>query len=1132
MISIKKTQFTLLFLIASLGFFYVNAQENRTTKTIVADVLAQLPANKTDAYHQQFELLTNTGEQGILMLVDMLGATGKKNNETVEYAISGWTNFVANDSIKRDIAANSYAKALQLPLDNTIKQFLIRQIELIGNENNVAILSTFLTDNELIFPSAQALANLKNKKAKEALINGLKNAKNDTQRIILVNAIEQTNCKHSEPALIEVFNKTTSHKLQNSIYGALGKIGSINSLSILKNGMIASDYSTHKSSATVSYLSLLKKLNKSNPELVKNEAEQILAFATKNKKQNLRIEATNLLMKNSTVDKNKLLATILTDKEVKYVASGLSTYSNFADKKGKDLVIKVAKKSKSELLKSSMLNWLGEMRVENSTPLLLKTLKDDNLQVQKVAIKALANTNPEQALLPLIDLLKSENPTTVANAYQNIASLNTNLYDAIKANYTTFSNEGKLAALDLIGERKIGALYNLVLNEMNNANGEKVKEKAAKTLKLVATSSNLSELFTMLENDNIEHKSDIQAAVNNILAIETTEKQLETIKKQMEKSEKPFVYFSSLANTNSKEALQILTEAYKTNPKYAFEALTEMNIFEAIYPLLDIVRNNDNKNEITKGVDALIRLISKSTQTGAVKANYLQEIFPFTTDLKQKRSILSNLGNTDAFQSLLFVEKHLDDKNLNQVACQSGMRIALNNPQFSGEITTRILEKISKTMNHADAEYHRQSIQKFLSENPTSGGLLPLFNGEDLKGWKGLVKNPIARSKMTKDELEKEQIKADEAAQKSWIVKDGVLLFTGKGDNLCTVKQYGDFEMIVDWKLLPGPEPDAGIYLRGSPQVQIWDTARVNVGAQVGSGGLYNNKIHTSIPTKLADQKVGEWNSFHIKMIGDRVTVFLNGELVTDNVILENYWDRNQPIFSTEQIELQAHGSKVEYRNIYLKEIERPEPFALSNQEIKEGFKILFDGTNMHEWAGNITDHVIEDGNIVYYPSKQKSQTKNLFTKEEYGDFIFRFEFQLTPGANNGLGIRTPQEGDPAYVGMELQILDDDAPIYNNLEDYQHHGSVYGIIPAKRGALKPVGEWNYQEVIAKGDNIKITLNGTVIVDGNIKNATKNGNIDKKEHPGLFNKKGHIGFLGHGSVVKFRNIRIKSLDKMK
>jgi hypothetical protein len=134
----------------------------------------------------------------------------------------------------------------------------------------------------------------------------------------------------------------------------------------------------------------------------------------------------------------------------------------------------------------------------------------------------------------------------------------------------------------------------------------------------------------------------------------------------------------------------------------------------------------------------------------------------------------------------------------------------------------------------------------------------------------------------------------------------------------------------------------------------------------------------------------------------------------------------------------------------------------------------------------------------------------------------------LTPGANNGLGIRTPMEGDAAYVGMELQILDNDAPIYENLEEYQFHGSVYGVIPAKRGALKPLGEWNYQEVIADGDNIKITLNGTTILEGNIREASKNGTLDGRDHPGLLNKTGHIGFLGHGSPVKFRNIRIKEL----
>ena len=238
-----------------------------------------------------------------------------------------------------------------------------------------------------------------------------------------------------------------------------------------------------------------------------------------------------------------------------------------------------------------------------------------------------------------------------------------------------------------------------------------------------------------------------------------------------------------------------------------------------------------------------------------------------------------------------------------------------------------------------------KSIQKYLSENPVEGGYLPLFNGKNLEGWKGLVADPIKRAQMSQKELAKAQQEANKQAAASWVVQDGVLLFTGKGDNLCTEKQYGDFEMLIDWKLYEGPEPDAGIYLRGTPQVQIWDTARVDVGAQVGSGGLYNNSQNPSAPLKVADQKVGEWNTFRIRMVGERVSVWLNGELVTDNVILENFWDRTKPIFPVEQIELQAHGSKVAYRDILIKEIPRPEPYELTAEEEKEGFKILFDGT-------------------------------------------------------------------------------------------------------------------------------------------------------------------------------------------
>jgi hypothetical protein len=262
-------------------------------------------------------------------------------------------------------------------------------------------------------------------------------------------------------------------------------------------------------------------------------------------------------------------------------------------------------------------------------------------------------------------------------------------------------------------------------------------------------------------------------------------------------------------------------------------------------------------------------------------------------------------------------------------------------------------------------------------------------------------------------------------------------------------------------------------------------------------------------------------------MTGEKVSVWLNGILVVDNVILENYWDRSIPIFPKGAIELQAHGNELAFRDIYVREINEKE-FNLTPDEKAEGFVSLFNGRNIDNWVGDKEAYAAEDGMIIVKPDK--GTVGNLYTEKEYSDFIFRFEFQLTPAANNGLGIRAPLTGDAAYVGMELQILDDNAQVYDNLQPYQYHGSVYGVIPSKRGYLKPPGEWNYEEVIATGTHIKITLNGTVIVDGDIAGPRDNGTMDHNDHPGLKNKSGHIGFLGHGSVVKFQNIRIKDLSK--
>ncbi|MGX1929775.1 3-keto-disaccharide hydrolase [Flagellimonas sp. 2504JD4-2] len=196
-----------------------------------------------------------------------------------------------------------------------------------------------------------------------------------------------------------------------------------------------------------------------------------------------------------------------------------------------------------------------------------------------------------------------------------------------------------------------------------------------------------------------------------------------------------------------------------------------------------------------------------------------------------------------------------------------------------------------------------------------------------------------------------------------------------------------------------------------------------------------------------------------------------------------------------------------------------------------DGFVELFNGKNLDGWIGNKSSYRAENGSIIVDPNGGGSGG-NLFTEDQYSNFIFKFEFQLTPGANNGLGIHAPLEGDVAYVGKELQILDNTAEKYSKLKPYQYHGSVYGVIPAKRGFLKPVGEWNEQVVTVKGSKIKVVLNGTVIVDGDFQEASEYGTMDNNEHPGLQRTTGHIGFLGHGDVVRFRNIKIKELPSKK
>ena len=316
----------------------------------------------------------------------------------------------------------------------------------------------------------------------------------------------------------------------------------------------------------------------------------------------------------------------------------------------------------------------------------------------------------------------------------------------------------------------------------------------------------------------------------------------------------------------------------------------------------------------------LCQNLSAQTLTPENQTLYLRHIVEQTNDMSQRESALKLMANTGTYQALTFITSQLQHEALKYTAAQSIWKILSTHPEYNGTETRQTLTSILPMLS---LKQRNQAKAWLKAADKNEEGFVCLFNGKDLEGWKGLVENPIKRAKMSSEELAKAQEKADELMKKDWIVENGELVYIGHGwDNICTVKDYADFELLVDWRLDPnGKEPDAGVYLRGAPQVQIWDIRRTNVGAQVGSGGLYNNKQNPSTPTSVEDNKLGEWNTFRIIMKGEKVTVWLNGVKVVDDVVLENYWDRKLPIFPKEQIEMQAHGSRCYFRNIYVKEL-------------------------------------------------------------------------------------------------------------------------------------------------------------------------------------------------------------------
>lgn len=409
-------------------------------------------------------------------------------------------------------------------------------------------------------------------------------------------------------------------------------------------------------------------------------------------------------------------------------------------------------------------------------------------------------------------------------------------------------------------------------------------------------------------------------------------------------------------------------------------------------------------------------------------------------------------------------------------------------------------------------------------------GFVPLWNNKDLQGWWGEeTKDPRKYMALPPEEFKKKHDKSLEDIQSHWRVENEELVNDGKGLYLTTDKYYRDFELLVDYRTKP--RGDSGIYLRGCPQVQIWDSTdkdKFHMGADKGSGGLWNNSEGApgKDPLVKADKPFGEWNHLRIIMAGSRVWVWLNDQQTVNGAIMENYYDRKLPVPPSGPIQLQTHGEEIRWRNVFLREIGADEANKLLRDTDPPGFESVFNGRDFEGWDGPLDNYIIKDGAIMCRPK----MGGNIHTKQEYGDFVARLEFKLPPGGNNGLAIRYPGDGEPAYFAMcEIQVLDDnyEKATGEKIDPRQAHGSAYGMVAAHRGYQHPIGDWNYEEATVKGSKIKVELNGTVILDCDLSKVTEY--MGGRPHPGKDRTKGFFGFAGHNDPVMFRNISIKKLD---
>jgi len=1086
----------------------------RTTETIVADGLAQLPAADAKVFNQVMGELAATGSKGVEMIAAMLVPADKGKNATFEYALNGVVAYVtdpAHEALRDDVRKGLLA-AIDRCGDDANRAFLFSQLQFCSTAADAAAMARYLDDPYLADYALRALVSTP---GTEALLLAEAGKDNLTaaRKQALAYAFAEKRLAAAEPFLLTWLEGADAQTAEQ-IYNALAACGSQASVKPLAAAAAKTGCAWNDAGAADAYLRLLARLAAAGDARAVKAARGLLKCDL----QYIRGGALAILV--DALGAGKAMPYVL-----KAVEEGPAEYRYAALQslgKGDDKLfaqVAAGMPRYDAAAQAAVIGWLGECGAVSQADVITAAVASSDDRVAEAAIAASGRIGGGKALQALAGAL--EGPHAGA-AMKALLAFNGQINPEVGRLLAKDDAAALVPALKLAAARRMSAAADRVFALLGSSDAE-VRAAAYGALPFVAQPQHMDRLSELLDASDEAHTAAIQSALIRTSGQLPADRRYGAVAGYMKASKTPARYYPVLAQSGTQEAVASLLDGFRSgNRDAAFAALLTVE-----NPAMTDILYGIAAEHPTLTDRALMRyadLASQAAVTPIRRYQLYRQALALRPSAAVQAKLLGYLSGVYALPALMLAAEYLDDAQTAAPAAAAVKTIVAKcNPMPGGEAVRKALERAHEVYKElaksdADAGYAVDEITGLLGKIPADGfAVLP---ADGLAGWTAVAVNPAEAKRLPARQAAKLRKAADEAVAANWGAANGLLEFAAKAPaTIGTEKEYENFELWIEWR----SEGEAGMAVRSMPLIRL--------GGAAGTG--------LAAARTVADNAPGTWNTLYVKVVDDRITLVENGVKVAENAVMTNLCAPGGPVYAQGRIELAGQGAPVAFRNLWINELPSTPVFSLPADEAAAGYEVLFDGRSLHKWTGNTTNYVPLDGTIDVTATYGGSG--NLYTVGEYGDFILRFEFRfLTEGVNNGIGIRTPMGVDAAFHGMEIQILDHDAPIYKGISDYQQHGSVYGVIPAERVKFGELGEWNTEEIRAVGDRITVTVNGRVILDGNIREACQGHNVsedgskvnpytaDHRNHPGLFNKSGHIGLLGHGAGIQFRNLRVLDL----